>query len=149
VDDADSGAVRQNPPCSVGIPDKEAVLVFAETTFLDVFWYMLVFFLWIMFFWIFISVVADIFRRDDIGGWAKAGWLLLIIILPLIGILIYVIARPKMTAQDVRMMTQAQAAQQAAAGVPTADELAKLKELHTQGVIDDSEYADLKRKAIS
>jgi uncharacterized membrane protein len=102
-----------------------------------------------MFFWTFISVVADIFRRDDIGGWAKAGWLLLIIILPLIGILIYVIARPKMTAQDVRMMTQAQAAQQAAAGVSTADELAKLKELHTQGVIDDSEYADLKRKAIS
>lgn len=123
-------------------------MVFAETTFLDVFWYMLVFFLWIMFFWIFISVVADIFRRDDIHGWKKAMWLLLIIVLPLVGILIYVIARPKMTAQDVRMLTQAQAAQQAAAGVSTADELAKLKELHTQGVLDDNEYASLKQKAM-
>jgi uncharacterized membrane protein len=122
---------------------------FAETTFLDVFWYMLVFFLWIMFFWVFISVVADIFRRDDIHGWKKAFWILLIIVLPLIGILIYLIARPKVTAQDVRLMTQAQAAQQAAAGVSTADELAKLKELHNQGVLDDAEYAELKKKAMA
>ena len=124
-------------------------MLFAETTFLDVFWYLLVFFLWLMFFWVFISVVADIFRRDDMSGWAKAGWLLLIIVLPLLGILIYVIARPKMTAQDVRMMTQAQAAQQAAAGVSTADELAKLKELHNQGVLNDQEYENLKQKAMS
>jgi hypothetical protein len=124
-------------------------VLFAETTFLDVFWYMLLFFLWIMFFWVFISVVADIFRRDDMGGWAKAGWLLLIIVLPLLGILIYVISRPKMTAQDVRMMTQAEAAQRAASGVSTADELAKLKDLHNQGVLSDSEYESLKQKAIS
>jgi hypothetical protein len=125
------------------------VLFAAETTFLDVFWYMLLFFLWIMFFWVFISVVADIFRRDDIHGWKKAFWILLIIVLPLIGILIYLIARPKVTAQDVRLMTQAQAAQQAAAGVSTADELAKLKELHNQGVLDDAEYAELKKKAMA
>jgi uncharacterized membrane protein len=124
-------------------------VLFAETTFLDVFWYLLVFFLWIMIFWIFISVVADIFRRDDMSGWAKAGWLLLIIVVPLLGILIYVIARPRVTAQDVRMMTQAQAAQQAAAGVSTADELAKLKELHNQGVLNDQEYENLKQKAMS
>lgn len=123
-------------------------MVFAETTFLDVFWWMIVFFLWIMFFWIFISVVADIFRRDDIHGWKKAGWLLLVLVVPLVGLLIYVIARPKVTAQDVRMLTQAEAAQQAAAGVSTADELAKLKELHNQGVLNDSEYESLKQKAI-
>ena len=125
------------------------MLFAAETTFLDVFWYMLLFFLWIMFFWVFISVVADIFRRDDIHGWKKAFWILLIIVLPLIGILIYLIARPKVTAQDVRMLTQAQAAQQAAASVSTADELAKLKELHNQGVLDDAEYAELKKKAMA
>lgn len=124
-------------------------MLFAETTFLDVLWWMIVFFLWIAFFWVFISVVADIFRRDDIHGWKKAGWLFLIIVLPLIGILIYVIARPKVTAQDVRMLTQAEAAQQAAAGVSTADELAKLKELHERGVIDDAEFAELKRKAMA
>lgn len=123
-------------------------MLFAETTFLDVFWYLLVFFLWIMFFWIFITVVADIFRRDDMTGWKKAMWLVLIIVLPFLGILIYVIARPKITAQDVRMITQAEAAQQAAAGVSTADELAKLKQLHTQGVLSDSEYESLKQKAI-
>jgi uncharacterized membrane protein len=123
-------------------------VLLAETTFLDVFWYLLVFFLWIMFFWIFITVVADIFRRDDMTGWKKAAWLVLIIVLPFLGILIYVIARPKMTAQDVRMMTQAEAAQQAAAGVSTADELSKLKQLHTQGVLSDSEYESLKQKAI-
>ena len=124
------------------------MLFAAETTFLDVFWYLLVFFLWVMFFWVFISVVADIFRRDDLHGWKKAGWILLIIVLPLIGILIYLIARPKVTAQDVRMLTQAEAAQQAAAGVSTADELAKLKELHNAGVIDDAEFAELKKKAM-
>ena len=123
-------------------------MLFAETTFLDVFWWMVVFFLWIAFFWIFISVVADIFRRDDIHGWTKAMWLLLIIVLPLLGVLIYVIARPKVTAQDVRMLTQAQAAQQAAAGVSTADELAKLKELHNQGVLSDAEYESLKTKTV-
>ena len=124
------------------------MLFAAETTFLDVFWYMLLFFLWIMFFWVFISVVADIFRRDDIHGWKKAGWILLIIILPLLGILIYLIARPKVTAQDVRRLTQAEAAHQAASGVSTADELAKLKELHSNGVIDDAEFAELKKKAM-
>ncbi len=124
-------------------------MLFAETTFLDVFWWMLVFFLWISFFWIFISVVADIFRRDDINGWKKAGWLVLIIFLPLLGILIYVIARPKMTAQDVRMLTEAEAASQAAAGVSTADEVAKLKELHTQGVLSDEEFESLKKKAMA
>jgi uncharacterized membrane protein len=102
-----------------------------------------------MFFWVFISVVAAVFRRDDLHGWKKAGWILLIIVLPLIGILIYLIARPKVTAQDVRMLTQAQAAQQAAAGVSTADELAKLKELHTQGVLNDSEYEEMKKKAMA
>jgi predicted membrane channel-forming protein YqfA (hemolysin III family) len=110
---------------------------------------LLVFFLWLMFFWVFISVVADIFRRDDMSGWSKAIWLFLIIVLPLLGILIYVIARPKMTAQDVRMMTQAEAAQRAASGVSTADELAKLKDLHTQGVLSDQEHENPKQKAIA
>jgi Phospholipase_D-nuclease N-terminal/Short C-terminal domain len=124
-------------------------MVLADTTFLDVFWWMLVFFFWVMYFWIFITVVADLFRRDDIGGWKKAGWLVLLIFLPLLGILFYLIFRPKMTAQDVRMLTKAEAAEQAVAGVSTADELAKLAELHRQGVLSEEEYAELKRKALA
>jgi Phospholipase_D-nuclease N-terminal/Short C-terminal domain len=124
-------------------------MLLADTTFLDVFWWMLVFFFWVMYFWIFITVVADLFRRDDIGGWKKAGWLVLLIFLPLLGILFYLIFRPKMTAQDVRMLTKAEAAEQAVAGVSTADELAKLAELHRQGVLSEEEYAELKRKALA
>jgi hypothetical protein len=124
-------------------------MLLADTSFLDVFWWMLVFFFWVMYFWIFISIVADLFRRDDIGGWKKAGWLVLLIFLPLLGILFYMIFRPKMTAQDVRMMTQVEAAQRAASGVSTADELAKLAELRKQGVLSDAEYEELKRKAMA
>ena len=124
-------------------------MLLADTTFLDVFWWMIVFFLWVAFFWIFITCVADIFRRDDIGGWKKAAWLAFMIFVPFIGILCYMIFRPKMTAQDVRMMTQAEAAQKAVAGVSSADELAKLSELHKQGVLSDEEFAELKRKALA
>ena len=124
-------------------------MLLAETTFLDVFWWMIVFFFWMMFFWIFISAVADLFRRDDIGGGKKAGWLILMIFLPFLGILIYLIARPKVTAQDVRMMTRAEAAEQAVAGVSSADELAKLVQLRNQGVISDEEFEALKRKALA
>jgi len=124
-------------------------MLLADTSFLDVLWWMLVFFFWVMYFWIFISVLGDLFRRDDIGGWKKAGWLVLMIFLPLLGILFYMIFRPKLTPQDVRMMTRAEAAQQAAAGVSVADELAKLAELRKQGVLSDAEYEELKRKAIA
>ena len=76
-----------------------------EWTFGSVLWAMIVFFFWFMLIWMFIGVFADIFRRNDLTGWGKAGWLLLIFIIPLLGILIYLIARPKMTAQDKEMMS--------------------------------------------
>jgi hypothetical protein len=64
----------------------------------DVFWTMLVFFFWFMAIWIFITIFADIFRRQDLSGGAKAGWIFLIFILPFLGALIYIVARPQMTA---------------------------------------------------
>jgi uncharacterized membrane protein len=109
---------------------------------------MIVFMFIFMFIWIFIAIFADIFRRDDLSGWGKTGWILLIFIIPLIGVLIYVIARPKMTEQDKRMMEEAEAQQRRAAGYSSADELAKLAELHKAGSITDEEYAELKRKAM-
>jgi len=80
-------------------------------------------------FWIFIAIFADIFRRNDLSGWAKAGWIFLIFIVPFLGALIYVIARPKMTAQDREMIEQAQEAQRRISGYSPADEIAKLAEL--------------------
>ena len=79
-----------------------------EWTFGSVLWAMIVFFFWFMLIWMFIGVFADIFRRNDLTGWGKAGWLLLIFIVPLFGILIYLIARPKMTEQDKEMMAATQ-----------------------------------------
>ena len=121
----------------------------AETTFLDFFWYMIVVSLWAMAIWLFIAVFADIFGRDDLSGWSKAAWTVLLVVLPFLGALIYLIARPKATLQDVRAATQMEAAQQAAAGVSTADELAKLGELRSQGVLSEQEYEELKRKALA
>ena len=88
-------------------------------------------------------------RRDDLSGGGKALWIVFMIILPFLGCLVYIIVRPKVTAQDVRMAAQAEAAQRAAAGVSTADELAKLSQLRSQGVINDAEYEDLKKKALA
>jgi len=124
-------------------------VILGDTTFLDVFWWMIVMFFWVMAIWIFIALLADIFRRDDMSGWGKAGWTLLLVILPSIGALAYIIARPKVTAQDVRLMTESEAASRAAARVSTADELSKLSELRAQGVLSDQEYEDLKRKALA
>ena len=124
-------------------------MLLAETTFLDVFWWMIVTFLWVMYFWVFIALFGDILRRDDHSGWAKAGWMILLFVLPFVGALIYLIARPKVTPQDVRAATQMEAAQRAVAGVSTADELAKLSQLRSQGVLNDQEYEELKRKALA
>jgi hypothetical protein len=124
-------------------------VVLAETTFLDIFWSLFVFFFWVMAIWLFIALFGDILRRDDLSGWGKAGWIVFLIVLPFLGALIYVIARPKVTAQDVRMMTQSEAAYRAASQVSTADELQKLSELRAQGVLSDQEYEELKRKALA
>jgi len=108
---------------------------------------MLVLFFWVMAIWIFIAIFSDIFRRNDLSGWAKAGWIFLIFIVPFLGALIYVIARPKMTAQDKEMLEQAQEAQRRVSGYSPADEIAKLAELRDKGEISAEEYTDLKRKA--
>jgi hypothetical protein len=123
-------------------------MLLAET-FWDVFWWMMIAFFWVMFFWIFITLFADIIRRDDIGGGKKAVWIGFLVILPFIGALAYIIARPKMTAGDVAQVTRMEAASRAAAGVSKADELAKLSELRSQGVLSEQEYEDLKRATLA
>ncbi len=120
----------------------------AEWSFGDVLWAMIVFFFWFMFIWMFIAVFADIFRRNDISGGVKAGWIILIVILPLIGILIYMIARPKMTEQDKEMMMAAQEQQRRLQGYSSADEIAKLAKLRDEGKISAEEYEQLKTKAL-
>ncbi|HEY5578364.1 MAG TPA: SHOCT domain-containing protein [Acidimicrobiia bacterium] len=117
-------------------------------TFWNIFWLMLWFFFLVVWFWLLITVFADIFRRDDHSGWAKAAWTIFIVILPVLGILIYLIARPKMTAQDMAMMEQHETEQKRMAGYSSADEIAKLNDLRASGAITAEEYETLKAKAM-
>ena len=114
----------------------------------DVLWAMLAFLFWFMIIWMFIGVFADIFRRNDLSGGAKAGWLLLLFVLPFLGILIYMIARPKMTAQDKEMMEQMQEAQRRSSGYSAADEVAKLAKLRDSGEITAEQYEEMKKRAM-
>ena len=70
------------------------MLVASSYPFLDIMWTMFIFFAWVIWIWLLILVLSDNFRRRDHSGWAKAGWTLLVIFLPLIGVLIYMIVRP-------------------------------------------------------
>lgn len=120
-----------------------------EFTVIDVVESMIVLFFWFMLIWMFIAVFADVFRRDDLSGWHKAGWLLFVFVLPLIGILVYVVARPKITSADKRVMEQAMRIEGGSSPRSTADEIAKLAELRETGAITDEEYARLKQRALT
>jgi len=115
-----------------------------DWNFGDVFLTMLVFFFWITFIWMFVAVFGDIFRRRDLSGWGKAGWTLLVFILPVIGILAYMVTRPKLTAEEMYTMGA-----HGGPGYSSADEIAKLADLHSQGAISDDEYVHLKERAVA
>jgi energy-coupling factor transporter transmembrane protein EcfT len=115
----------------------------------DIFVTMIMVFFWFIFIWMFIGVFSDIFRRNDLSGVAKAGWIFLICVLPFLGILVYMIARPKMTEQDKALLEEAEASRQRATGYSAADEISKLTELHRSGAISDEEFERLKAKAIA
>ncbi|MGC0336152.1 SHOCT domain-containing protein [Streptomyces sp. SLBN-8D4] len=123
---------------------------------LSVFWSMLWFFLWIMWFVLLFRVVVDIFRDDDMSGWAKAGWLVFTILLPFLGVFVYVIARGKHMGR--REVAQARSQQQAfdsyiretaKGGSSSVDELAKLSEIRAKGDITDAEFARAKELVLS
>ena len=129
------------------------MLVAADYPFFDVFWSIVVFFAWLAWIWIAITCFADIFRRHDIGGWHKAVWVVFIIVVPFLGVLVYLIAQH----DGMRDRTLAQAkAQQAAmdqyvretAG-GSASEIAKAKELLDSGAINQQEFDAIKAKALS
>lgn len=118
-------------------------------TFVDLMWSMVVFFFWFMLIWMFISIFADILRRNDLSGWAKAFWLIAIFWIPFFGILIYMIVRPKMTEQDKQILADMEAQQRRAAGITPADEIAKAKQLKDSGAITDAEFEEIKKRALA
>ena len=127
----------------------------ADYPFLDVMWTLLVFFLWVIWFWILITVIADIFRRHDIGGGSKVLWIVFVILLPFLGVFVYIITQSHHMAE--RDMKQAAAAQAqfdehvksvAGSGGPAA-EIEKANALLTSGAITQAEFDELKRKALA
>ena len=122
----------------------------------EVFLEMLYFFFFIIWIWLLIIVFTDIFRSHDMGGWAKALWVIFVIILPYLGVFVYLIARGGKMAEHAQQTAQAenaaftQAVQQAAGtGGSTADELARLADLKANGTITDAEFEQAKAKALS
>ena len=125
----------------------------ADYPFLNILWTMIIFFAWVAWIWIVITVLVDVFRRDDIGGWGKAGWVVFVIIVPFLGVLIYLIAQHD--GMRERSLDQAKA-QQASMDQSVRDtaggsatEIAKAKELLDSGAIDQAEFDTLKAKALA
>ncbi len=119
------------------------------------FWSMLIFFIWIIWFMLLFQVFIDIFRSKDLGGWAKALWVIFVIVLPFLGIFVYLIARGKSMAErrmgeaiDQKKAMDAYVRETAGTSVSSADEIAKLAQLKDQGVLTDAEFAAQKAKLL-
>jgi len=108
----------------------------------DIILTMFAFFFWFTFIWMFIGAFTDIFRRRDLSGWGKAGWIAMICILPLLGVLIYMVTRPAPTAEELAERTVGY-------GYSRADEISKLAALHENGKLTDEEYNRLKAGALA
>ncbi len=120
---------------------------------LDLFWTILIIFVFVAWIWVLISVIIDVFR-NDISGWAKAVWVLFIVFLPILGVLVYLIVHGSdMSQRQMDRATEAQVAQDEyirdVAGSSRADELAKLASLRDQGVLSEDEYEAQKAKLLA
>jgi Short C-terminal domain/Phospholipase_D-nuclease N-terminal len=127
----------------------------ADYPFLDLLWTMLVFFLWVAWFWLLFTVWFDVFRRDDISGWGKAGWLIFTIVLPFLGVFIYLVMQNDgMTKRNLARMQAQQApfdeyVRDTAGGGGTAVEIERAKKLLDSGAITQAEFDALKQKALA
>ena len=128
------------------------MLLAADYPFLDVFWTMILFFAWFAWIWIAITCFMDVFRRDDIGGGHKALWVVFIILIPFLGVLVYLIAQHDGMRERTLAQSRAQKAAfddyvREAAGGP-ATEIAKAKELLDSGAITQADFDAIKAKAV-
>jgi hypothetical protein len=128
----------------------------ADYPFLDILWSMIIFFAWVAWIWIMIVIIGDLFRRHDTSGWAKALWVVVLIVLPFLGTLAYLIANSHGMAE--RSAAQAKAAQSqfadyvqsvSASGGGAASELEKAKGLLDSGAITQAEFDALKAKVLA
>ena len=130
----------------------------ADYPFLDLMWTMLIFFIWILWFWLLFTVFADIFRRHDISGWAKAAWLIFTILLPFLGVFVYLITQNNGMTERNLERARAQKAQfddyvretaGGSGGGGAASEIERAKTLLDSGAITQSEFDAIKQKALA
>ena len=122
--------------------------------FLEVFWTMLIFFAFFIWIWILITVFTDLFRRDDISGWGKTGWIIFVIVLPYLGVFVYLIAEHQgMTERTIQQQEAAKSQMdqyvKSVAGSDPTEQIAKGEELLKQGTISQAEFDQIKRKALA
>ncbi|HYS35057.1 MAG TPA: SHOCT domain-containing protein [Pseudonocardiaceae bacterium] len=124
--------------------------------FLDLMWTLLVFFGWVIWFWLLIVIFGDLFHRGDVSGWGKAGWTVLLIVLPFIGVLIYLVVqgrdmgerrRAKQDAAHTEFDDYVRSVSGSEQGA--ADQISAAKRLLDSGAIDNDEFQQLKRKALT
>ena len=131
------------------------MVIAADYPLMDIIWTMFVFFAWVIWFWLLITVFSDLFRRHDISGWGKAAWSLFVIVLPYLGVFVYLISQGKEMAERRSAEVQASRAsfddyvRDVAANGGATGQIAKAKELLDTGAIDASEFEQLKRAALA
>jgi hypothetical protein len=133
----------------------QVVLAASDYPLLNLFWTMLIFFAWVIWFWLLITVFSDVFRRRDISGLAKAGWLIFVIVLPYLGVFIYLVTQSRNMAE--RNLRDAEAVQarvdehvrSVAGSGGAAAEIEKAKQLLDSGAITQAEYDAIKEKALA
>jgi hypothetical protein len=131
------------------------MLFAADYPFLDIFWTMIIFFSWVIWIWTVIGVLSDVFTRHDLSGWAKAAWVVFVIVLPFLGVLIYLIGNGSGMAQ--RRVDQSQASRAefddyvktVASPGGAAGEIEKAKQLLDSGAITQAEFDSIKAKALA
>ena len=131
-------------------------LIASSYPFLDILWTTLIFFAWVIFIWIAITVLIDIFRRHDLSGWAKAAWTIFVVLLPWIGVLVYLIVnhegmteRRYKDAADQQAQFDQYVRTTAGTGGGAAAEIEKAKKLLDDGTISQAEFDAIKAKALS
>ena len=132
------------------------MVIAADYPFLNILWSMIIFFVWVVWIWIMIIILTDVFRRRDLSGWGKAGWTVFLIVLPFLGAFVYLIAEGKNMADRRAEEVRGQQAQfddyvktVAGDGGGAAAEIAKAKQLLDSGAITQTEFDQLKTKALA
>ena len=121
----------------------------ADYPFLDVLWTLLIFFLWVIWFWLLITVFVDVFRRRDIGGGAKVLWCIFVILVPFLGVFIYLLVNhDEMAQRNLQQVKQQEQYIRDVAG-GSAAEIEKAKGLLDSGAITQAEYDQIKAKALA